>query len=131
MCGDRRVSRRALIILGLCFVLPVLVAGIIWTRRGQEVTLVRPHRGTAVELVYATGFVEPDQPESVSARVTAPVVAVLAGEGEPVRRGQALLRRDDSDLQGSLRQARAQSLGLSLQEQRAPLCTGLDDPRGS
>src|SRR3546814_17040870 len=70
-----------------------------------EVSVAPVRRGTAVELVYATGFVEPEQPVSVQARLTAPVPRVLADEGDRVRRGQALLALDDVDQRETVREA--------------------------
>lgn len=90
-----------------------------WRAQPREVTVVHARIGPAIELVYATGFVEPEQPVSVAARVTAPVVEVLADEGASVRKGQALLRLDSADQRGQLDQAAAQSRGATLAEQRA------------
>lgn len=91
---------------------------LLWLNRSVEVAVVRPRRGPAVELVYATGFVEPQQPVAVAARLTAPVRAVLVAEGDRVRKGQALLALDDTDLRGALAQAHAQSVGATLAERR-------------
>ncbi len=77
--------------------MPLVLAGalggyLLWRAQPREVTAVHARIGPAIELVYATGFVEPEQPVSAAARVTAPVTAVLADEGNSVHRGQALLR---------------------------------------
>ena len=66
---------------GACLAVLLVVGGAYWFMRFARVTMVRPHRGPAVELVYATGFVEPSQPVTVAARLTAPVRAVLVSEG--------------------------------------------------
>ena len=98
----------------------LLTAGVaFWALRPREVAVTRPHAGPAVEMVYATGFVEPDQPVSVAARVTAPVARVLVDEGATVRRGQALLLLDQTDQQSVLAEAGARSRGATLAEHRS------------
>ncbi|WP_157221006.1 efflux RND transporter periplasmic adaptor subunit [Flavisphingomonas formosensis] len=111
-------ARLAWLSVGALLVALLLIAGAYLLLRPTRVPVVGPHRGPAVELVYATGFVEPLQPVAVAARLTAPVKAVLVGEGDRVRRGQALLTLDDTDLRGSYAQAHAQSVGATLTEQR-------------
>jgi RND family efflux transporter MFP subunit len=94
-------------------------AGVFWWTRPIAVSVVRPHRGDAAEIAYATGFVEAAQPVAVAARLTSPVVAVLVDEGDRVRRGQALVRLDDADLRSALAQARATRVWAVLAERRA------------
>ena len=89
-----------------------------WRSQPRAVTTATARIGPAVQLVYATGFVEAEQPVSVSARLTAPVKQVLVKEGDRVARGQALVLLDDEDQRSLLAQAAAQSLGARLAEQR-------------
>ncbi|GAA0315308.1 efflux RND transporter periplasmic adaptor subunit [Sphingomonas oligophenolica] len=89
-----------------------------WRGQPRAVTTAAARIGPAVQLVYATGFVEAEQPVSVSARLTAPVAQVLVREGDRVRRGEALVLLDDEDQRSLLAQAAAQSLGARLAEQR-------------
>lgn len=111
-------TRLAWLSVGGLIVGLLLIGTAYWLLQPTRVVAVKPHRGTAVELVYATGFVEPMQPVAVAARLTAPVEAVLVKEGDRVRAGQALLTLDDTDLRGSYEQAHAQSVGATLAEQR-------------
>ena len=103
----------------------LLVAGLAalawYALRGRPIAVdvARVTRGPAVDLVYATGFVEPVHPVSVAARVTAPVRAVLVREGDRVANGQALLLLDDAEQRGVLTQMQAQARGATLAEQRA------------
>ena len=97
----------------------ILLGGyLLWTGRAREVEIVRSKTGTAVDLVYATGFVEPEQPVSVAARVTAPVMDVLVDEGQHVRRGQPLVSLADEEQQASIRQARAERIRAARDEAR-------------
>ncbi len=86
--------------------------------RPVAVTTAKATRGPAVELIYATGFVEPEHPVTVSSRILAPVVAVLADEGDAVARGQPLVRLDDSEQRALLDQARAEATARTLAETR-------------
>ncbi|MGN6374918.1 MAG: efflux RND transporter periplasmic adaptor subunit [Sphingomonas sp.] len=75
--------------------------------------------GPAVQLIYATGYVEPRHPVLVAARTTAPVRAVLVDEGDRVRRGQPLVLLDADEQRMMLAQAAAQRVQTSLDEHRA------------
>ncbi len=86
--------------------------------RTQEVELTPVRIGQAVELVYATGFIEAQQPVSVSARLTAPVRQVLADEAQRVVRGQPLVLLDDEEQRHALQQAVAQRRVAQQDEQR-------------
>lgn len=88
--------------------------------RGQDVTLAPVRVGDAVELVYATGFVEAEHPVTVAARLTAPVRAVLVEEGAAVRHGQPLILLDDEEQRHGLQQATAQRRA-ALQDERRTL----------
>ncbi|AMK17381.1 MULTISPECIES: efflux RND transporter periplasmic adaptor subunit [Sphingobium] len=87
--------------------------------RAREVELASARIGQAVELVYATGFVEAQRPVSVSARLTAPVRQVLVDEAQPVVRGQPLVLLDDEEQRHMLQQAAAQRHVAQQDEQRA------------
>lgn len=92
--------------------------GTMLIERAAVVRLVQVEKGAAVELVYATGYVDAEHPVSVSARIAAPVRTVLVREGERVRHGQSLLIQDDAEQLGLLAQAQAQARGATLTEQR-------------
>ncbi|PTQ11896.1 efflux transporter periplasmic adaptor subunit [Sphingomonas oleivorans] len=105
--------------LAALLVVAALLGGyFLWRGQAREVAVVRNHIGPAVELVYATGFVEAGQPVSVAARLTAPVMRVLVEEGDRVHRGQPLLILDDEDQRGLVAQAAAQRRAAVLAEQR-------------
>jgi RND family efflux transporter MFP subunit len=76
-------------------------------------------RGPVADVVYATGFVEPHSPVDVSSRVTAPVVAVLADEGDRVARGQALAMLDAEDQREAMAQLTASRINAEQDERRA------------
>lgn len=90
----------------------------LWHDRPPIVTTATAHVGPASSLVYATGFVEPEHPVSVGARVTAPVLSVLVDEGDRVRRGQALATLESEQQQGLVAQAAAQRRQAVLDEAR-------------
>lgn len=86
--------------------------------RVHEVTLAPARIGEAVELVYATGFVEAEHPVTVSARLTAPVRLVLVEEAQRVVRGQSLVLLDDEEQGHALQQTTAQRRVALQDEQR-------------
>jgi RND family efflux transporter MFP subunit len=111
-----RRLRLALILLVLA-----LAAGGGWLAwRGQPISVstAPAHFGPAAALVYATGFIEPQHPVSVGARVTAPVLQVLVDEGDRVRRGQPLVLLENEQQQGLVAQAAAQRRQAALDEAR-------------
>ena len=110
--------RKPIVLLAIAILLAA--AGGWWLLNGRPLVVVTAPvgRGPAVELVYATGFVEAEHPVAVSSRLTAPVIAVLVEEGARVTRGQALVRLDDSEQRALLAQARADARGKSLAENR-------------
>lgn len=91
----------------------------LWFDRPAEVAGARAKPGRALDLVYATGFVEPREPVEVASRVTAPVIEVLVREGDRVARGQPLVRLDAGEQQQAIAQLAAQTVQASLAEQRA------------
>lgn len=101
--------RRGLIIF-LAILAAFLAAGAWFLVRGSTpvVETARVETGPATALVYATGFIEPEQPVVVSSRVTAPVREVLVEEGQRVTAGQSLVRLDDAEQRGQLAQAQAE-----------------------
>jgi RND family efflux transporter MFP subunit len=75
--------------------------------RGPAVTVVAPMRGTAVEIVYATGAVEPVRWAKVASLIRGRIVEICYCEGQPVTKGQLLVRLDDGELQAQLGELRA------------------------
>ncbi|MBR0551291.1 efflux RND transporter periplasmic adaptor subunit [Sphingomonadaceae bacterium LXI357] len=75
-------------------------------------------KGNAVEVVYATGYVEPRHPARVAARLTAPVRSVLVDEGDRVVRGQPLILLDDREQRMQVAQAEAEASRASLDAAR-------------
>lgn len=97
-------------------------AAVYWLLAGRahDVTLMPVRVGDAVELVYATGFVEAEHPVTISARLTAPVRQVLVEEAQHVGRGQPLVLLDDEEQRHAVQQATAQRR-VALQEERRTL----------
>lgn len=117
LCAIMKAMR---ILLAALLVMAAVAGGyLLWRAQPAAVTLAPARLGPAIDLVYATGFVEPEQPVSVSARLTAPVTEVLVDEGDRVVKGQPLLHVDDADQRGLVAQAAAESRGATQAERRA------------
>ena len=111
--------RKSIVLSAILIVLVAAVAA--WFLLGgssEKVTVAKVARGPAVELVYATGFVDADHPVTVSSRLTAPVDAVLVREGDRVTQGQPLIRLDASEQRALLAQAQADAHARTLNERR-------------
>ena len=91
----RSLSKTHLAVLALA----VAVAAAAWWRlgRGPEVTAVAATRGTAVEIVYATGAVEPVRWAKVTSLMRNRIIEMCYCEGKTVAKGDVLVRLDDRE----------------------------------
>jgi RND family efflux transporter MFP subunit len=100
-----RNNARAAAVLVLC----ALAAVAWWWRvgRGPEVTVAAPTRGTAVEIVYATGAVEPVRWAKVASLIRDRIVDLCYCEGKTVAKGDVLAKLDDREIHAQLQELRA------------------------
>ena len=86
-----------------------LAAGAGWWRygRGPAVTTVKAVRGTAAEIVYATGGVEPVTWAKVASLVRGRISYICHCEGKAVKKGAVLTQLDDSEAKAALNELRA------------------------
>lgn len=75
--------------------------------RPTPVQAVRPWRGDAAEIVYATGVVEPRTWAKVTPLLRERITALCNCEGETVAAGAELARLDDREAQAALAELRA------------------------
>ncbi len=75
--------------------------------RSETLEVVYPQRGKAVQAVYATGTVEPSVMIPIAPRQTAQLVALLADEGQQVKKGDVLVQLEDTDLRKGVDELRA------------------------
>ncbi len=78
-----------------------------WRGRGPEVDAVAPARGTAVEIVYATGAVEPVRWAKVASVIRDRIVEICDCEGKLVKKDEVLARLDDKEQRAALDELRA------------------------
>lgn len=97
---------RTILILVLC---GMLTAAAGWWQygRGPQVSTVTAERGTAVEIVYATGAVEPVHWAKVASLVRDRIIDICDCEGKSVTKGDVLVRLDDREAQAQLTELRA------------------------
>ena len=100
------MRRSTLIIAGL--VLVAAAAGA-YARfgRGPVVTAVPVARGTAADIVYATGGVEPVTWAKVASLVRGRIVYICHCEGETVKKGAVLAQLDDNEARAALNELKA------------------------
>ncbi len=73
-----------------------------WWDRGPEVKVVPVSIGSAAAVVYATGIVEPVNWAKVTAPSRKRIIDICKCEGEPVKKGQVVVRLDDDEEQAVL-----------------------------
>lgn len=78
-------------------------------------TLTRPREETAV------GTIRPDHGTSIASKLLATVVEVNIKAGQPVRKGDVLIRLDDADLKARLGQAEAAVSAATANRDRAKI----------
>lgn len=91
------------ILIWLLVVAGLAGGGAWWVFRPAEVTAAAPERGTAVEIVYGTGAVEPVQWAKVASLLRERIVELCDCEGRRVAKGDVLARLDDREQQAQLR----------------------------
>jgi RND family efflux transporter MFP subunit len=98
----------------------LLLAAIGWYRfgRGPEVTAAAAARGTAVEIVYATGGVEPVRWSKVASLVRDRIVEICDCEGKTVKKGDVLARLDDREVKAQLEDLKAREAFLKREMSR-------------
>lgn len=94
-------------VVGLGLVAAVAGGAYAWTSRPLPVTVASPTRGTAAEVVYAAGVVEPRRWAKVTTVVRRHIIDLCHCEGQPVIAGQILGRLDDQDARAAMRELEA------------------------
>lgn len=87
--------------------------------RPPVVQTVEAKRGTAAEIVYASGIVEPERWAEVTSLVRKRIVAVCDCEGDTVPAGHLLVRLDDSEIRARLQELEARRVLAVKELQRA------------
>ena len=101
------MRRRQRVIATLVILLAAAAVG--WWRfgRGPEVPAVAAERGTAAEIVYATGTVEPVRWAKVASVIRARIIEICDCEGKSVKKGDVLARLDDREVRAQLTELKA------------------------
>ncbi|MCC6890204.1 MAG: efflux RND transporter periplasmic adaptor subunit [Hyphomicrobiales bacterium] len=96
-------------LLGWFVALLAVAALAVWWRYGRlpEVAAAAAARGTAAEIVYATGGVEPVRWARVASLIRERIVEICDCEGKAVSQGDVLARLDDREVQAHLQELRA------------------------
>jgi RND family efflux transporter MFP subunit len=89
--------------------LAAVAATVWWWRvgRGPELTVVLPWRGTAVEIVYGTGAVEPARWAKVTSLIRGRLIELCYCEGREVRKGDVLAQLDAAEQRAQMQELKA------------------------
>ncbi len=95
--------------VAVAVIIAVIAVALWWLRfgRGPEITTVAAARGTAVEIVYGTGAVEPVRWAKVASIIRDRIVELCHCEGKTVAKGDVLARLDDKEIRAQLQELRA------------------------
>jgi RND family efflux transporter MFP subunit len=96
---------RTVLLLGVLAV----PGALLWWRfaRAPEVVAVAATRGTAAEIVYGTGAVEPVRWAKVASLIRQRIVDLCYCEGKPIAKGDILARLDDKEARAQLNELKA------------------------
>jgi len=105
-------------LIAAAILLLLVAAG--WWRfgRGPEVAAAAAARGTAVEIVYATGGVEPVHWAKVASVIRDRIIEVCDCEGKSVAKGDVLARLDDGQVRAGLKELKAREEFLQREMSR-------------
>jgi len=123
---SRRVVGGALLVLALVLVLAAILL-LVTGNSGVPVAAARAVRKDLVVSITSDGTLEPPAGGELRASAPAVVGALLAAEGQLVRKGDPLVRLEDPDLSQSALTARSDA--LSLAEDRARASAETDSAR--
>jgi len=111
--------RRALYIL-VFLLIASGAAYFLWSRAsGPLVLVVEAEVGPIVEVVYATGDVEPERHAEIASTVTQRITAVLVEEGDQVARGDVLATLDRREIEAKVQELEARLDLRRSEEERA------------
>ncbi len=105
-------------LIAIAILLLLAAAGWWQYGRGTEVTAAAAARGTAVEIVYATGGVEPVRWAKVASLIRDRIVDICDCEGKTVKKGEVLARLDDREVKAQLEDLKAREEFLKREMSR-------------
>lgn len=111
--------RRSTLLIGLAVAAAALGGWYWFGTQPVTVATVPVEKGTAAEVVYASGVVEPKTWAKVTPLVRERIVEVCTCEGRTVTRNTLLVRLDDSEVRANLRQLEARRLLAQRELERA------------
>ena len=101
------MKRRNFIIAAI-LILTAVSAAVGWRyAQAPQVAAVAATHGTAVEIVYATGGVEPVHWAKVASVIRDRIIEICDCEGKAVRKGDVLARLDSREVEAGLKELRA------------------------
>jgi len=106
-------------IIALLVLAAAVAATVYWNfGRPIAVTAARVERGSAAEIVYATGAIEPVRWAKVTPLVKGRIVERCRCEGKEVKAGDVLARLDDKEAQATLNELKAREVFFRREVER-------------
>ena len=101
-------------------IVALLALAVFWELfgRGPQVSSVAATRGTAVEIVYATGGVEPVRWAKVASVIRDRIIEICDCEGKAVVKGDVLVRLDGREVEAGLKELKAREAFLQREMSR-------------
>jgi len=112
------VKRRQILIFAAIIALAAIAGGWWYFERGPRTAAVAAVRGTAVEIVYATGGVEPVHWAKVASVIRDRIIEICDCEGKTVALGDVLARLDGREVEAGLKELKAREEFLKREMSR-------------
>ena len=113
----RRPNRKVLLLIGAAAIIVITLVSMIASKKREKPILVttdKAFRKTITQLVTATGKIQPEVEVKIAPEVSGEIIEIPVKEGQPVRRGQLLLR-----IKPDAYQAQVESQTAALNSARA------------
>lgn len=96
-------KKNLLFVIALVVLIILTIGGIEWSKRGQvEVQTSKVARQTLTAVVTASGQIEPENYANVNANSIGKITDIYVNEGDHVKKGQLLLRTQDTQEQADM-----------------------------
>jgi multidrug efflux pump subunit AcrA (membrane-fusion protein) len=126
-----RKRSKAGLFIALAIVVVAVAAALVLYLRPPTVVTAPVIRGTAVQAVYATAYVETASRVTVRSKIAGPVAALNVREGDHVSKGDVIAIIDNPTLKYDLEQGKVEAWAASKQAVAGPRLAAIDSQAAS